>query len=408
MDMTYNARRRPFAAQAAVSLALTLTCCLLSLQPGQARANNAEPAKQVIRVGPERAVKTIAEASRLARAGALIEIDSGEYSGDVAVWTQDRLTLRAVSGRVKLRAAGAAAEDKGIWVVRAKNMRIEGFDFEGATVADRNGAGIRFEKGSLHVSDCRFIHNEMGLLTSNDPAAVLEVENSEFAYNERPDGHNHNLYVGRIARLSVTGSYFHHARIGHLLKSRAAVNQIFYNRLTDEPGGTASYELEFPDGGVAYVVGNLVAQSTRTDNPILISFGAEGYKWSRNEIYLVNNTLVNALPWGGVFLHVAPGANAIRAVNNITVGPGTLESASADEFRSNFKADARDFADTVAFDYRLKANSRLAGRATNPGSANGQRLLPEREYLHPHSTQTLDGSAHNPGAMQRMAPPTPQ
>ena len=37
------------------------------------------------------------------------------------------------------------------------------------------------------------MHNEMGLLTSNEPTAVLEVENSEFAYNQRPDGHNHNL-----------------------------------------------------------------------------------------------------------------------------------------------------------------------------------------------------------------------
>lgn len=61
-------------------------------------------------------------------------------------------------------------------------------------------------------------HAAMGLLTNNDSATVLEVENSEFAYNQRPDGHDHNLYVGRIARLSVTGSYLHYAQIGHLLR----------------------------------------------------------------------------------------------------------------------------------------------------------------------------------------------
>ena len=54
---------------------------------------------------------------------------------------------------------------------------------------------------------------------------------------------------GPFAVLKVTGSYFHHAKSGHLLKSRAAKNLIFYNRLTDEIGGTASYELEFPNGG---------------------------------------------------------------------------------------------------------------------------------------------------------------
>ncbi|MDO8450873.1 MAG: hypothetical protein Q7T10_18935 [Rhodoferax sp.] len=317
-------------------------------------------------MGPTKAIKTIANAARLARAGSTIEVDSGDYAGDVAVWEHDGLTVRAVGGRVRLLAQGAAAEGKGIWVVRANGMRVEGFDFEGAAVPDRNGAGIRLEKGSLLVRNCSFMRNEMGLLTSNDPATVLEVENSEFAYNQRPDGHNHNLYVGQIARLSVTGSYFHHARIGHLLKSRAAVNHIFYNRLTDDAGGTASYELEFPNGGVAYVVGNLIAQGTQTENPHMISFGAEGYKWPRNEIHLENNTLVDALPRGGVFLRVAPGADAIRAVNNLLVGPGRLESAGQGVYRNNVTVDPRDYA------------------------------------------RRLGGTTHNLGATQRMAPPSPR
>ena len=262
---------------------------------------------QRLRVGPMQALKTISAAARLVEAGATIEVDAGDYIADVAIWAQDSVTLRAVGGRARLLARGAAAEGKGIWVVRANGIRVEGFDFEGAAVPDRNGAGIRLERGSLRVHDCRFMHNEMGLLTGNDGTTVLEVENSEFAHNQRPDGHNHNLYVGQIASLSVTGCYLHHARTGHLLKSRAAVNHVFYNRLTDEQGGTASYELEFPNGGLAYVVGNLIEQTSQTENPQLISFGAEGYKWPRNEICLVNNTLVDRLARGGVFLRVAPG-----------------------------------------------------------------------------------------------------
>ena len=65
-------------------------------------------------------------------------------------------------------------------------------------------------------------------------------------------------YVGKIDKLTVNGSYFHHARVGHLLKSRAAQNHVFYNRLTNEEGGRASYELGFPSGGLAYVVGNWI------------------------------------------------------------------------------------------------------------------------------------------------------
>lgn len=327
----------------------------------QPRERAAKPT--ILRVGPTKDIKTIAISSILASAGDIIEVDTGVYLADVAVWQHDDITLRAVGGRVRLLAQGAAAEGKGIWVVRANGMRVEGFDFEGAAVPSRNGAGIRLEKGSLLVRDCSFMRNEMGLLTNNDPSTVLEVENCEFAYNQRPDGHNHNLYVGQIAWLSVNASYFHHARNGHLLKSRAAVNHIYDNRLTDEAGGTASYELEFPNGGEAYVVGNLIAQSMQTENPHLISFGAEGYKWPRNEICLENNTLVNPLPQGGVFLRVAPGADAIRAVNNRLVGAGKLEAAGPGTYQNNVSVEPRDLA------------------------------------------RALGGTAHNSGLTQRMTPP---
>jgi len=334
------------------------------LQAGTVCAASDSPV--VLSVGSERAIKTIAQASFLAGDGATIEVDSGEYLGDTAVWTQDRITLRAKGGRVRLVAAGAAAEGKAIWVMRGKAMSVEGFDFVGARVPSQNGAGIRFEKGSLRVRDCTFTRNENGILVGNQPDAELEIENSEFGHNGYGDGQSHNLYVGAIARLSVTGSYFHHAKVGHLLKSRAAVNHIFGNRLTDGAGGTASYELEFPDGGLAYVMGNVIAQSMSTENPHLISFGAEGYKWPRNEIHLESNTLVNPLQQGGVFLRVMPGAGVvISAVNNRLVGAGKLETAGPGEYRNNITVDPRGT---------------------------------EREP---------DGTPHNPGLRQRITPPAP-
>jgi len=248
------------------------------------------------------------------------------------------MTVRAAGGRVRLLAKGTAAEGKGILVVRARGMRVEGFDFEGVRVPDRNGAGIRLEQGSLIERDCRFLHNEMGLLTNNDPNTILEIENNEFAHNQRPDGHNHNLYVGQIARLSVTGRYFYHAHIGHLIKSRAAVIHIVNNRLIDGTDGTASCELEFLNGEMTYVVGNTIAQSTRTENQHLISFGAEGYTWPRNELYLANNTLVNPL-LHGVYLRVAPWADALHAIDNVLIGHGALETAGPGNYQNNRKAD---------------------------------------------------------------------
>lgn len=356
----------------------------------------------VLRVGPGRQVKSLAEASKLAKDGDTIEVDAGEYVGDVAVWSQNRLVLRAVNGRARLVANGQAAEGKGIWVVRAQEVRVQGFDFIGARVPDRNGAGIRLESGSLLVRDCVFRDNENGILTSNSPQASLEVVNSEFGFNGAGDGLSHNLYAGAIARLTVAGSYFHHANVGHLLKSRAAVNQIRYNRLTDGPGGLASYELNIPNGGVAYVIGNIVQQSASTENPHLISYGEEGYRWPRNELYLVNNTLVDKRPRAGTFLRVTRGPVQVTAANNILVGSGSLDTAAAGDYRNNTLVLPAEFADAAHDDYRLKRHSRLRGTVIDMGHRDTEALMPQGEYHHPRQWTPLTGPARQPGALQML------
>ncbi|MDO8264613.1 MAG: hypothetical protein Q7T21_15515 [Gallionella sp.] len=356
----------------------------------------------VIRVGANRLIKTIAGAAARAKDGDTVEVDAGDYVGDVAVWSKNNLTLRAIGGRARLIANGAAAEGKGIWVVRGGHMTVEGFDFSGARVADKNGAGIRLENGMLTVRDCTFTDNQNGILTSSTPQSELEVVNSEFGHNGDGSGQSHNLYVGEIARLTVTGSYFHHAKVGHLLKSRAAVNHILYNRLTDELGGRASYELEFANGGVAYVVGNIIQQSSQTENPHLISYGAEGYKWPKNELYLVNNTLVDNRPQGGVFLRVKPGNVIVKAVNNLLVGRGKLDSAGPGDYRNNFTVDWDEFELAAREDYRLKRNSKLLGKAVDAGLANGLALMPNSEYVHPRKTTRLNGPVRHLGALQSL------
>jgi len=293
-----------------------------------------------------------------------------------------------------------AAEGKGIWVMRGGRMTVEGFDFSGARVGDNNGAGIRLEKGKLTVRDCSFTDNQNGILTGNNPDIELEVVNSEFGHNGHEDGRSHNLYAGEIARLTVTGSYFHHAKFGHLLKSRAAVNDIRYNRLTDELGGRASYELEFANGGIAYVVGNIIQQSSQTENPHMISYAAEGYRWPKNELYLVNNTLADNRPQNGVFLRIKPGNVTVRAINNLLIGKGPFDSAAPGEYRNNTSVDWDQFELAAREDYRLKSNSKLLGSAVDAGTVNGLNLMPQMEYRHPHNAIRLNEVARNPGAMQ--------
>jgi hypothetical protein len=354
---------------------------------------------RIIEVGPQRDVKNLAEASRLAKNGDIVEVDAGDYPRDVAIWTQDHLIVRSKNGRARFIAQGAAAESKAIWVIRGGEITVEGFDFIGAKVPDRNGAGIRLEKGNLKIDNCRFLDNENGVLTGGDAESTLEIHNSEFGNNGFGDGQSHNLYVGAIKLLKVTGSYFHHAKSGHLFKSRATKNLVFYNRLTDEIGGTASYELEFPNGGFAYVVGNVIQQSSTTENPNVISFGAEGYRSRENRLYLVNNTLVDMRPQGGQFLRVKAGPEVI-AINNLLVGKSRLDAAGAGDYRNNFNVDLDEFVLAVREDFHLKPGSRLIGKAVTVDPVDGVALRPGYEYHHPRSIRALKGAALSPGAIQ--------
>lgn len=364
---------------------------------------NAEPAREArtIRVGPAQQTRSLSVAASMARDGDTIEVEAGDYIADVAIWKQDRLTIRGIGqARPRLIASGANVEGKAIWVIRGGRITVENLEFRGARVADKNGAGIRFEKGQLTIRNCKFEDNENGILSGSNVDMQLDIENSEFGHNGAGDGRSHNIYIGAIGRLRVSSSYFHHARTGHLLKSRAFENHIFYNRLTDETGGQASYELEFPNGGIAYVVGNLIEQGSQTQNSNIVSFGAEGYKSPSNELYLINNTLIDDRPAAGTLLVVKPGAQKLVVMNNLLVSPNKLSSSLEGQIGNNPNADWDQFALPQRFDYRLKAGSPLLGKYLTPPLANGVSLLPQREYVHPAGSRPLAGAARNPGALQ--------
>lgn len=295
---------------------------------------------EVIRVEPGGDVPTIRQAAKIARDGDIVEVQAGEYHGDVAVWLQRRLTIRAVGGRAVVVADGKAAEDKALWVLRDGHFEIEGFDFIGARVPDGNGAGVRLERGSLVVRDTRFIDNEMGLLTGNDPHSELRIENCQFLGPVDGDHWYHNVYVGRIRRFVMLDSESHRARRGHLVKSRANVSTVIGNRLTDD-GGTASYELEFPDGGEAQVEGNLIEQDVTTENLVMVSFGAEGYRWPRNRLLMNGNLLLNRAGAGAVFVRVAPGGEG-AIDSNVWVGRGSLRVPATVAVRANERVAIRD------------------------------------------------------------------
>ena len=361
------------------------------------------PASMV--VGPGEKIATLTEAARLARDGEVIEVRPGIYRGQVAVWTQNNLLIRGAGERPVMLADGKSAEDKGIWVVRGGKVRIENIEFRGARVKDFNGAGIRFEKGNLTVQGCAFFDNEMGILTANKPELSLEVLDSEFGDAPRDKGDLHHLlYVGAIGKFVLRGSRFSNGYLGHLVKSRARENHILYNMLVDGAGGKASYELEFPNGGIAYVVGNAIGQSAGTDNPRIVSYGAEGARWPENALYMAHNTLLNDAHAGN-FVAVWSEKMAVPVevwlLNNLTVGNGDLFQPRQGRFDGNRSVGRAELIEFGGIPLRLTTTSPLRGSIRPPGEASGVELLPKAEFVFPAGTKPLRVSSRMaPGAFQ--------
>lgn len=260
-------------------------------------------AKGKVTVSPgAKTYRTIAEAARSAPDGATVEIHAGTYRRDVAVWKQDDLVIRGVGGRPVLDADGRAAEGKAIWVIKGNNVRVENIEFTGAAVNDRNGAGIRHEGVGLTLSNCYFHHNQNGILGGGHPRNDIVIENSEFAHNGFGDGRTHNIYIGRARSLTVRDSRSHHAQVGHQLKSRAAVNTILSSEFYDGEDGRSSYAIDISNGGRALLRGNLIQQGPATENRNLISYGAEGLKYTDNAFILEENTLVDESGARGRFI----------------------------------------------------------------------------------------------------------
>jgi hypothetical protein len=310
-----------------------------------------------------------------------------------------------------LDANGKSYGGKGIWEVNGGRIRVEGITFKNAKVPDENGAGIRLTKGDLIVVDCRFIRNETGILTSNDGVSTLTIRNSEFGYNGNSDGFSHNLYVGYIAKLSVSGSYFHHADIGHLLKSRAALSIVMYNRLTDETNADsrASYELDFPSGGQAVVVGNIIQQSKNTDNPAIVSYAKEVYdRYPANELYLCYNTVLNSRTQTDVLIN-APLSPPMRIVVCNNLLSENIRFLPDLAFHSE-KGNQTFVPGDLNSDYSPTQNAfnkwknLLEPDIDNTLSANlkaqGISLIPAKEYVHPLGTKALQNAPQIPGAIQ--------
>ena len=189
-------------------------------------------------------------------------------------------------------------EGKAIFVVRADNVRITDITFQRARAEDGNGAGIRAEGVNLTVERARFLNNQSGLMGGEVRGSKIIIRDSEFIKNGTcGQACAHAIYVGTISSLVVQGSSFFETLAGHHIKSRAASTLLVKNRISDGKDGTASYEVDIPNGGALIMRQNVIDKGPQNQNhQAAVMIGEEGVTNPPGPLEFIDNIFVNNGP----------------------------------------------------------------------------------------------------------------
>ena len=353
----------------------------------------AAPASAATRsVGAGKTYATPCKAFAAAAKGDVIEIQAGTYTGDVCTISQSKLTIRGVNGRPKIAAGGKSAGGKAIWVVGGSDITIDNVEMYGAAVADKNGAALRLEGTNFTLRNSFLHDNENGILSGVNTASTVTIENNEFGHNGRGDGYTHNVYIGKAGKLTFRYNFSHDAHVGHNLKTRALYNTIAYNRFSSlragETGSTAagkpSYEIDVPNGGTTFIIGNVIQQPVSSNNPNMVAYGEEGVSGYATDLYIVNNTFVNDDSSRGTFVMIGGGVTTkVKLTNNLFSGFGTQITQASALKVSNYQALAVGFVNRATYDLRPLVTPLIVNAGARPGyAANGASLNSAASYKH--------------------------
>lgn len=220
---------------------------------------------------------------------------------------------------------GVACEGKAALVLRGRAAAIDGLIFQNQRVPDRNGAGIRLEKGDLQVTNVTFRNSEQGILSHDDPASTISIDRSTFSgLGGCPDGMcSHSIYIGNYGRLIVTNSRFERGTGGHYVKSRAARADISDNSFDDTRGRETNYMIDLPAGSVGTITRNEFVQGANKENySAFIAVGAEEINHRSNGLSIIQNRAAIAPGVQRQSTFVVDWTHEPLRLTNNQIGPG--------------------------------------------------------------------------------------
>ncbi len=188
---------------------------------------------------------------------------------------------------------GVTCQDKAALVLAGRSARIEGMVFSGIRVPDRNGAGIRLEKGDLTISQSWFRDSEQGILGNNGLNNSIVIDKTTFTRLgtcEGSGGCAHSIYIGQYGSLTVTRSRFEQGTGGHYIKMRGARVSITNNSFDDSRGDDTNFMIDLPNGSTGLIADNWFVQGASKDNhSALIVIGATEKTRSSDGLTIADN-----------------------------------------------------------------------------------------------------------------------
>lgn len=303
-------------------IALLLTCIFAA--PAMAG--------RTLEVGPGKQYKLPSAAIRAAKDGDRILIDAGEYV-DCAVAIANNLTIEGAGRDASSVMTGKICADKGILVTVGADITVRNLTLSHARSPSHNGAGIRAEGRNLTVERVRFIDNENGILAAAQPEGTLLVRQSEFFRNGSCEGPcAHGIYANNLKLVRIEYTRFTGTQHAHHIKSRAQRLEVIGCAIDDGPDGTASYEIEEPNGGSLLVRDTAFEKGPMSENrTAIIMIGDEQITQPTQEITIENNQVRNDGGYLTVFVDNMTKTEAVLKDNQLTgvidplKGPGKVE-----------------------------------------------------------------------------------
>ena len=267
---------------------------------------------RTLEAGQGKAFPAPSAAIAAAQPGDTVAIYPGQYF-DCAVVLKDNVTIQGVGKAEDVVLTDKACEGKALLVTRAANITVKNLTLQRARVPDENGAGIRGEGPGLVVDTVRFINNQDGILAGDLPG-TMTIRNSYFEKNGACEQScAHGVYVGRMDKLRIENTVFRETKRAHHIKSRARETEVVNCDIQDGPNGTASYEIELPNGGGLLVSGTTIVKGPNAENhTAAIIIGDEQIDQPTPKIVISNNTFRNDMEFPTVF------------VKNMTATPAEL------------------------------------------------------------------------------------